>query len=113
MPSDFKQLNIWRESHKLMLKIYDLSGNFPKEEVYNLVSQIRRASLSVPANIAEAQGRYHYAETIHFLYNARGSAEEVRSLLTAAKDLSFISKNEYQELETAYLGLVKGINSFI
>src|SRR3989344_2610806 len=113
MADDFKKLKIWQQSHELMLKVYEITTRFPKEETYNLISQLRRAALSVPANIAEAQGRYHYAETIHFLYNARGSAEEVRSLLTAAKDLSFISKNEYQELETAYLGLVKGINSFI
>lgn len=96
-----------------MLKVYGITARFPKEEVYNLTSQLRRAALSVPANIAEAQGRYHYAETIHFLYNARGSVEEVRSLLIAANDLSFIDKKEHQELENAYSGLVKGINSFI
>ena len=113
MASDFRQLNIWKKAHKLMLKVYQLTASFPKEETFNLISQLRRASLSVPANIAEAHGRYHYAETIHFLYNARGSAEEVRSLLIAARDLKFISKDEYKYLETEYEGLIKGINSFI
>ena len=96
-----------------MLKVYQLTVSFPKEETFNLISQLRRAALSVPANIAEAHGRYHYAETIHFLYNARGSAEEVRSLLIASRDLKFISKDEYKYLETEYEGLIKGINSFI
>lgn len=113
MPNDFKQLNVWKESHRLMLKIYEVSSNFPKEETYSLTSQVRRAALSVPANIAEANGRYHYAETIHFLYNARGSAEEVRNFLKASLDLRFINKEQYQELEKGYEGLIKGINSFI
>lgn len=113
MAGDFKELNIWKQSHKLILIIYQLTVNFPKEETYNLISQLRRAALSVPTNIAEAHGRYHYAETVHFLYNARGSAEEVRSLLIAAKDLKFMSKAKYQELENEYEGLIKGINSFI
>ena len=113
MANDFRQLNIWKKSHGLMLKVYQLTVSFPKEETFNLISQLRRAALSVPANIAEAHGRYHYAETIHFLYNARGSAEEVRSLLIASRDLKFISKDEYKYLETEYEGLIKGINSFI
>lgn len=113
MADDFKKLLIWQKSHELMLKVYKITESLPKEETYNLISQLRRAALSVPANIAESQGRYHYAETIHFLYNARGSAQEVRSLLNAAFDLSFIAKMDYQELETAYFGLIKGVNSYI
>ena len=113
MAEDFKSLKIWKQAHNLMLRVYDLTSSFPREETYNLISQLRRAALSVPANIAEAQGRYHYAETIHFLYNARGSAEEVRSLLIAALDLKFINKNDYSQMEKEYSGLIKGINSFI
>lgn len=113
MPEDFRSLNIWKQAHSLMLKIYDVTAAFPKEELYNLVSQLRRAALSVPTNIAESYGRYHYAETIHFLYNARGSAHEVRSLLIASVDLKFMSKDVYQDLENEYSGLIKGINSFI
>src|SRR3989344_3788794 len=113
MASDFTQLKIWQTSHKLMLNIYELSSSFPKQEEYNLISQIRRAALSVPTNIAEAQGRYHDQETIHFIYNARGSGEEVRSHLAASVDLAYISKKEFDKLEEEYLGLIKGINSFI
>src|SRR3990167_2631666 len=113
MADDFKKLKIWQQSHELMLKVYEITTRFPKEETYNLISQLRRAALSVPANIAEAQGRYHYAESIHFLYNARGSAEEVRSLIAAAYDLSYIDNTVYTQLEEDYSGLIMGINSFI
>lgn len=113
MAEDFKKLKIWQKAHELMLHVYKLTNIFPKEESFNLTSQIRRAALSVSANIAEAQGRYHDAETIHFLYNARGSAEEVRSHLTASVDLAYISKKDFNKLEEEYVGLIKGINSFI
>lgn len=113
MAEDFKKLKIWQKAHELMLHVYELTQTFPKEESFNLTSQIRRAALSVSANIAEAQGRYHDAETIHFMYNARGSAEEVRSHLTASFDLHYISKKDFGKLEQEYLGLIKGINSFI
>ena len=113
MAEDFKKLKIWQKAHELMVQIYTLSKTFPKDEKFNLISQIRRAALSVPANIAEAQGRYHDAETIHFLYNTRGSAEEVRSHLTAALDITYISKKDFDKLEDEYVGLIMGINSFI
>ena len=113
MAEDFKKLKIWQKAHELMLHVYKLTNSFPKEESFSLTSQIRRAALSVSANIAEAQGRYHDAETIHFIYNARGSAEEVRSHLAASVDLAYISKKEFDKLEEEYLGLIKGINSFI
>jgi four helix bundle protein len=113
MAKDFSSLQIWQVSHKLMLTIYDVTASFPKAEEFNLTSQIRRAALSIPTNIAEASGRYHDQETIHFIYNARGSSEEVRSLLLAAHDLKYLSKVKYNELEKAYERLIISINSFI
>lgn len=113
MAQDFKKLKIWQKAHELMVQIYALSKTFPKDEQFSLISQVRRAALSVPANIAEAQGRYHDAETIHFLYNARGSAEEVRSHLIAALDIAYISNNDFDTLEKEYIGLIMGINSFV
>ena len=113
MATSFEELKVWQTSHQLMLKIYEISARFPKNEEYNLVSQIRRAALSVPTNIAESQGRYHDQETIHFIYNARGSAEEVRSLLIAAKDLKYVDSMLFEDLNKAYSGLIIGLNSFI
>lgn len=115
MTESFEDLIIWRKAHKLMLRVYEITEKFPKTEFYNLTSQLRRAALSVCANIAEAHGRHHYAETIHFLFNARGSAEEVRSLLMAARDLSQakLDLKTFEELNLEYIGLIKGINGFI
>ena len=115
MASNFEELRIWQEAHKLMLEIYNITKDFPKSEIYSLTSQLRRAALSVPANIAEAHGRYHDAETIHFLFNARGSAEEVRSLLYASRDITEVrlSKPKFDDLNQRYLKLIRGINSFV
>ena len=113
MVQSFNDLRIWQAGEQLVVKIYKLTGAFPKNETYNIVSQLRRAALSVPTNIAEAHGRYHDAETIHFLFNARGSAEEVRSLLMTSVDLEYIDKNIFNMLNEEYLGLIISINSFI
>lgn len=113
MATSFENLIIWQKAEALVIRIYDITSKFPKEETYNFISQLRRAALSVPANIAEATGRYHDAESIHFMYNARGSAEEVRSLLMSAKDLKYIDKKTFDGLHEDYIGLIKGINGFI
>ena len=115
MAKSFEDLRIWQQGHKLMLEIYEITQGFPKSEAYSLTSQLRRAALSVPANIAESQGRYHDAETVHFLFNARGSAEEVRSLLMAARDIPGIrlEPKVLDELNQNYLSLIKGINRFV
>lgn len=113
MAESFEKLDIWQNAHKLMLRIYGITEDFPKSELYNLVAQLRRAALSVPTNIAEAQGRFHDAETVHFMFNARGSCEEVRSLLMAARDLHLLKPQDFEELNREYINLVKGINGYI
>ena len=113
MPINFENLKIWQEAHRLMLEIYKLSSRFPKTESYCLRDQLRRAALSVPANIAEAHGRYHYLDKAKFLYNARGSIDETRSHLMAARDLKYIDQLNFDKLNIEYLGLIKGLNAFI
>ena len=113
MAGGFEDLRIWQLAEELVVKIYKLTGLYPKEEVYNLTSQLRRAAVSVPTNIAEAHGRYHDAETIHFIFNARGSAYEVRSLLRTSLDLEYIQKPEFELLDNEYLILIKSVNSFV
>jgi four helix bundle protein len=76
-----KDLDVWKKSHELVLKIYEVSKSFPKNETYALTDQIRRASTSVPANIVEGQSINTTKEYLQFLYNARGSLEEVRYFL--------------------------------
>ncbi|MBI2018615.1 four helix bundle protein [Candidatus Daviesbacteria bacterium] len=113
MAQSFNELRIWQISEQLVVKIYKMTDIFPKDEVYNIVSQLRRAAVSIPTNIAEAHGRYHDAETIHFLYNARGSAEEVRSLLMTSLDLGYITNDIFQQTNEEYLNLIRSINSFV
>lgn len=109
----FEKLRIWQTAHELMLKVYKVSDSFPKSELYGLTGQIRSAALSVPSNIAEAVGRFHYSESAKFLFNARGSAFEVRSQLRAVRDLGYINSEAFKNLDNDYESLVKGINSYV
>lgn len=86
----FYELDAWKKGHELVLEIYKLTRDFPKEEVYGIVSQLRRASSSITANIAEGFARYHFKDKIRFYYQARGSVAEVQNFLLLAKDLKFI-----------------------
>jgi len=95
---DFRKLNVWQESHKLTLEIYEISKSFPKEELFVLTSQMRRAASSVPTNIAEGCGRGSQKDYAHFLQIAIGSAFEVDYQILLAKDLKYIDENLYLKL---------------
>ena len=77
----------------LTLKIYEITSNFPKEEVYGMTSQIKKAALSVPSNISEGFGRFHFMDKAKFYLNARGSIYELKSHLLIAKQWGFIKEN--------------------
>ena len=109
----WKDLEIWKKSHALVLKIYELSGVFPKHETYSLTDQIRRAATSVPANIVEGQSRNTTKEYRQFLYNAQGSLEEVRYFLLLSKDLGYADNAVYQSLEGDSETLSKMLNGLI
>ncbi len=94
---DFTDLFAWEEARKLSLLIYKLTQNFPREEIYGLTNQLRRASISISSNIAESFGRKGYKEKIQFLYQAQGSILEVKSQIIISKDLSFISTADYNK----------------
>jgi four helix bundle protein len=91
-------LEVWKLAHQLTLEVYMISKKFPSSELYGLTSQVRRSSSSVPINIIEGQGRQYKKEFIQFLYIAKGSLEEANYQLFLAKDLSYISNEEYNEL---------------
>ncbi len=76
---DFKDLVIWKESHKLVLMIYEITRTFSKEEVFGLISQMRRASVSITSNIAEGFGRQGVKEKVQFYYMSRGSLVELKN----------------------------------
>ena len=84
---DFRQLRVWEESHLLVLSIYEVTKEFPKEELFTLTNQIRRSSSSIPTNIAEGCGRETSKDYAHFLQVALGSAFELDYQILLAKDL--------------------------
>lgn len=86
---NFQQLEVWQQAHQLVLAIYRLTQSFPSEERYGLISQIRRAVVSVPANIAEGFKRRGQAEKIRFYNIAEASLEETKYYLILARDLGY------------------------
>jgi four helix bundle protein len=95
---DFRKLNVWQKAHLLTLETYKTSKTFPKDELYGLTSQIRRACSSIPANIAEGCGREGEAEFGRFLQIAQGSASELEYHLLLARDLKFLENKDYESL---------------
>lgn len=95
----FKKLAVWQIAYKFVLNIYRFSQKFPDTERYGLISQIRRAAVSVPANIAEGSERQHKKEFLQFLSIARGSLAEVETYLLLAKDLGYINGESFNALD--------------
>lgn len=110
---DFKQLVVWQKAHKLTLAIYNTTPNFPKDELYGLTSQIRRAAVSIPANVAEGCGRNGDIEFARFLQIAMGSAAELEYHLLLAHDLGFIENTQYNQLNQDLVEVKRMLNAFI
>jgi four helix bundle protein len=96
---NFRDLRVWAKAHELTLTVYQRTRAFPREEMYGVTSQLRRASASIGANIAEGCGRRSDAEMRRFVQIARGSANEVEYHLLLAKDLNFLTADEHKDLE--------------
>ena len=94
----FEEMPLWQEAHALAVKIHKITSSFPKHELYGLTSQLRRAAVSIAANVAEAFGRYHYRDKLRFYYNSRGSAYEVKSHLLYARDVNYIEPELFNDL---------------
>ncbi len=99
MLKNYKDLKVWQKSYQLCLDIYQITKTFPKEEQYSLTSQIRRAAVSVPSNIAEGYGRKTTPEYIRFLYIAYGSNCELETQLLLSGDLGYIKVEELKKLQ--------------
>ena len=98
MLKNYKELKVWQKAYQLCLRIYEITKNFPKEERYGLVSQIRRSAISVPSNIAEGYGRHSRNEYIRFLQIALGSLFELQTQLEIAANLGYLKKEEFDVL---------------
>ena len=97
---DFRRLAVWNKGHVLTLKLYGVTAAFPREEVYGLTSQVRRAASSIPANIGEGCGRGSDADLARFLQMSLGSASELDYHLQLAHELSYLKDEEYGGLAT-------------
>jgi four helix bundle protein len=96
---NFEELLVWQKSHALTLKVYRLTAGFPKEELYGLVSQMRRAAVSVPANIAEGFKRRGRPDKARLMNVAQASLEELRYYFILANDLGFTKNRERESID--------------
>ena len=110
---DFKDLKVWHKAYALSVAVYEKSRGFPREEIYGLTSQLRRAAVSVGANIAEGCGRRSDGEFIRFLQIARGSAAEMEHHLLLARDLKFLTSEAHQDLEQKVIELQRMLTSLV
>jgi len=104
-----KNLEVWRESIKLVKRVYKITAGFPREELYALTSQMRRSAISVPSNIAEGAARNSKKEFIQFLAIARGSLSELDTQLVIAKELGYIKDIEISEQIEKVFALLSGL----
>ena len=113
MVRDFRELKVWQKSHKLVLDIYQVTGGFPRQETYALVSQLRRCSASIPANIAEGCGRSGAAELGRFMLISMGSASELEYHLLLARDLGYLHSQRYRNLSQSTHETKRMLSTFI
>ena len=118
MLRNYRELKVWQKSYQLCLEIYKITHGFPKEETYGLTSQLRRAAVSVPSNIAEGYGRKTTPEYIRFLYIAYGSNCELETQVMLSGDLGYVEtvklkkiQDEIGEVERMLMALIKSLEN--
>jgi len=109
----FRDLKVWRKGHELALAIYKATRAFPKDELYGLTSQLRRACVSIPSNIAEGCVKGSGAEFRHSLEIAMGSASEAEYQILLGSDLGYLSSSEYETLQRQVTEVKRMLTSFI
>jgi four helix bundle protein len=109
----FKDLIVWQEAKSLALDVYDLSDRFPRLEIFGLTSQLRRAAVSVPSNIAEGQGRLTKGEFMQFLGHARGSLTELVTQLEICADRKYITPADLKSVETKAFNVMRLLNALM
>ena len=107
----YKELIVWQKSIKLVKEVFILTGLFPKSEIYGISSQMRRASISIPSNIAEGYGRKSTKDYIRFYSIAFGSSLELETQLIIAKDLGFAEKNAFSKTDQLLEEVLRMLNS--
>ena len=108
-----KDLDVWKKAINFVTKVYTITGDFPNHELYGLTSQIRRAAVSIPSNIAEGAARRHKTEFRQFLYIALSSAAEVDTQLIIANNLGFLDKDKKETLQFELTSIAKMLQGLI
>lgn len=111
--NSFTDLNAWKEGNKLVILIYTITKDFPKEEIFVLVSQIRRAAISITSNIAEGFSRRSLKEKIQFYYLSLGSLTELQNQLYISRELGYIKVDVFKEIASQTVVVSKLINGLI
>ena len=106
-------MKVWQKSMDFVVEVYKVTRKFPKEEVFGIVSQMRRSALSIPSNIAEGYGRLYDKETMKFLSNALGSASELETQILISKDLGFLCVEEAQELKLQIEEIIRMLSGLV
>lgn len=110
---DFKKLQVWAKAHELTLEVYRVTRGFPRDEQFGMTSQLRRACVSISANIAEGCGRNSNSELARFLDIAMGSASETQYHLLLARDLGYVSHDDYPDLDSRIIEVKRMLGSLI
>jgi four helix bundle protein len=110
---DFRELKVWDKAHRLTLDVYHATKLFPKEELYSLTNQIRRAAVSIGANISEGAGKNSRPEFARYLQIALGSASELEYQLLLSRDLGYLTSDIYQQLSERVVETKKMLSGFI
>ena len=113
MIQSYKDLEVWKKSVSLTIEIYKLTFKIPKEELYGLTLQIRRAMVSIPSNIAEGRSRGHRNEFIQFLKIAYGSGAELETQLIIAKEIGYITERDYLSITEKLSEVMRMLNGLI
>jgi four helix bundle protein len=109
----FTDIVAWAEAHKLVVQIYELTKTFPKEEMFGLTAQMRRAAVSITSNIAEGFGRCSFKEKIRFYYISQGSIIEVKNQLLIARDVKIITNEKFNEIDSQIIHSHRLLQGFI
>jgi four helix bundle protein len=110
---NFRQLKVWQKSHELTLILYRITASFPRTETYGLTSQIRRAAVSIPSNLAEGCGRNGDVELARFCDIAKGSASELEYQILLAHDLNLIQSDDYEHLAQQITEIKRMLTVFV
>lgn len=109
----FTDLRVWQEAHRLVILVYKITKDFPKEEVFGLSAQMKRAAVSITSNIAEGFSRHSLKEKLQFFSIAHGSLTELQNQILIARDVDYVGKDLFEELSGKAVSVHKLLNAFI